>query len=61
VTDLPNFGKHVSIEEEDQIRFDQVRKSIATRLKKACGHLPPDEFDALVDKMAQVQIGRRRL
>jgi hypothetical protein len=36
-----------------------VRTSIAKRLKKACDYLPPEEFDALVEKMARVQIGRR--
>jgi hypothetical protein len=61
VTDQPGFGKHVSIEEEDRIRFDQVRKSIENRLRKACAHLSPEDFDALVEKMAEVQIGRRRI
>lgn len=46
-------------EGEDDARFEAVRKSIATRLKKACAYLPQSEFDALVEKMARVQIGRR--
>jgi hypothetical protein len=46
-------------EGEEHARFEVVRKSIATRLKKACAHLAPAEFDALVEKMARVQIGRR--
>jgi hypothetical protein len=44
---------------EENARFEAVRKSIATRLTKACAHLPPEEFEALVEKMARVQIGRR--
>jgi hypothetical protein len=44
---------------EENARFETVRKSIATRLKKACAHLPPEEFEALVDKMVKVQMGRR--
>jgi hypothetical protein len=46
-------------EGEEDARFEAVRKSIATRLKKACAYLPAEEFDALVLKMARVQIGRR--
>jgi hypothetical protein len=44
---------------EEKGRFEAIRKSIATRLQKACAHLPPEEFDALVHKMTRVQIGRR--
>jgi len=46
-------------EGEEDARFEAVRTSIATRLKKACAYLPQAEFDALVEKMARVQIGRR--
>jgi hypothetical protein len=46
-------------EGEEHARFEAVRKSIATRLKKACAHLTAEEFAALVEKMARVQIGRR--
>jgi len=48
-----------NFELEESARFEAVRKSIATRLKKACAYLPQSEFDALVEKMARVQIGRR--
>jgi hypothetical protein len=44
---------------EESARFEAVRKSIATRLQKACAYLPPEEFEALVQKMVRVQIGRR--
>jgi hypothetical protein len=44
---------------EESARFEAVRKSIATRLQKACAHLPREEFEALVQKMVRVQIGRR--
>ncbi len=47
-------------DEEDKARFEQVRKSIATRLKNACTHLPPDEFAALVEKMTVVQTGKQK-
>jgi hypothetical protein len=46
-------------EGEERTRFEAVRKSIATRLKKACAHLTAEEFEALVEKMTRVQIGRR--
>ena len=46
-------------EKEEDARFAAVRKSIATRLKKACAHLSQEEFEALVEKMTRVQIGRR--
>jgi hypothetical protein len=47
------------LEQEERNRFEQVRNSIAKRLTKACAHLPAKEFDALVEKMARVQIGKR--
>ena len=47
-------------DEEDKARFEQVRKSIATRLKNSCNHLPPDEFAALVEKMTVVQTGKQK-
>ncbi len=47
------------LEQEERARFEQVRNSIAKRLTKACAHLPAEEFDALVEKMARVQIGKR--
>jgi hypothetical protein len=47
------------LEQEERNRFEQVRNSIAKRLKKACAHLPSDEFEALVEKIARVQIGKR--
>ena len=52
-------GDDVPLEGERKARFEEVRNSIARRLRKACGHLPPEEFDALVDKMTRVQIGKR--
>jgi hypothetical protein len=59
VTDKLNLGRPISFEQEDQLRFDEVRKSIARRLKKACSHLSAEDFDALVEKMARVQVGKR--
>jgi hypothetical protein len=47
------------LEGEEKTRFEEVRKSIARRLQTACAHLPPEEFEALVDKMTRVQIGKR--
>jgi hypothetical protein len=59
VPDKPDFGRPASFEQEDQLRFDEVRKSIARRLKKACSHLSVEDFDVLVEKMARVQVGKR--
>lgn len=55
----PIFNKPPAYEIEEQKRFERIRKSIATRLTKACGHLSREDFDALVDKMTKVQIGKR--
>jgi hypothetical protein len=46
-----------SIEEEDKIRKDNVRRDIANRLRKACSHLSEKEFAALVERMTRVQLG----
>jgi hypothetical protein len=54
-----NLRDDDGFEGEEDARFEAVRKSIAARLKKACSYLAPEEFEALVDKMARVQIGRR--
>jgi hypothetical protein len=49
------------VEREDKIRFEQLRKDVANRLKKACGHLNDAEFEQLVDKITGVQLrGERR-
>ncbi|MGI8402374.1 MAG: hypothetical protein ACR2NS_12345 [Gemmatimonadaceae bacterium] len=47
-------------DEEDRARFEQVRNSIAARLKKSCTHLPPEEFASLVEKMTVVQTGKQK-
>lgn len=44
------------IEREEKIRFEQLRKDLANRLSKACVHLEKADFEALVDKIARVQI-----
>jgi hypothetical protein len=59
VSDKPGFGTPNPFEQEDELRFNEVRKSIARRLKKACSHLSAEDFDALVEKMARVQVGKR--
>jgi hypothetical protein len=37
--------------DEDRTRMEAARNDIAKRLQKACGHLPEDEFQALVEKL----------
>jgi hypothetical protein len=36
--------------------LDQLRANIAQRLRTVCAHLPPEEFDALVLKIATVTL-----
>lgn len=48
------------IDDEDKARLDKVRKDVAQRLKKACTHLADKDFDALVDKIAMVQLRGER-
>jgi hypothetical protein len=43
-------------ETETLQRFEMVRKDIATRLRKSCGHLSDDEFALLVERIARVQL-----
>jgi len=33
-----------------------VKDDIAQRLRPVCAHLPPDEFDSLIEHMATVKI-----
>lgn len=33
-----------------------TRTSIAERIRAVCAHLPADEFDRLVERMAQIEI-----
>jgi hypothetical protein len=37
-------------------RLDQLRTAIAGRLRRVCAHLPAEEFDALVLKIATVTL-----
>jgi hypothetical protein len=49
------------VDREDKIRFEQLRKDVANRLKRACGHLTDADFQQLVDKITAVQLrGERR-
>lgn len=50
-------------EQADNVRHERIRKDIATRLRKACSHLPDDDFAALVETMVMHQLkseGRSR-
>ena len=40
----------------DPERLEQLRASVTSRLARVCGHLPPDEYDALVLKIATVTL-----
>lgn len=44
------------LEEARQARLDRAKGEIAARVACVCGHLSPEEFDALVTRMAEVQI-----
>ena len=40
----------------DPERLKQLRENIASRLKGVCAHLPADEFDGLVLRIATVTL-----
>ena len=42
------------------LREKQVREEIATRLRCVCGDFSPDDFDRLVQKMAERQLRDER-
>jgi hypothetical protein len=44
------------VHEEDKIRLDGMRKDVAERLRRACGHLADEDFNRLVEKIALVQL-----
>lgn len=37
-------------------RFQRTKQDIAERLQTACAQMPPQEFDALVTHMAEIEI-----
>jgi hypothetical protein len=37
-------------------RFEEIRTEIAARLRDLCGGMTPDECDALLSRMARVQL-----
>ena len=41
---------------EQRARFEDVRADIAARLRRVCADMAPSEFEALVARMARVQI-----
>lgn len=46
----------------DAARRERVREDISRRLKRACSHLPDNEFHLLVEQMVDRQInGERRV
>lgn len=46
-----------NFEQGEQLRIEKIRSDLAARLKKACSHLPEEEFRVLLDKMTRVQLG----
>ena len=45
---------------ENTLRHEAIRVDVARRLRKACSHLSDEEFAALVDKIAGVQLRAER-
>lgn len=39
---------------ERSIAIDVVRDDIAQRLRRVCANFPPEEFDKLVDRIAEI-------
>ena len=52
-TDLPLSERHA-------LREKEIREEIAARIRHVCGNLSPDEFDQLVQKMAERQVRDER-
>jgi hypothetical protein len=44
------------VHEDDKVRLEGMRKDVAERLRTACAHLPDDDFNILVEKIALVQL-----
>jgi hypothetical protein len=41
---------------ELRARFDEIRQEISARVRDACRGMAPDECDALLSRMARVQL-----
>jgi hypothetical protein len=41
---------------ELRVRFEEIRQEISERVRDACSALGPDECDALLSRMARVQL-----
>jgi hypothetical protein len=41
---------------ERRARFEEIRREIAERVRDACGGMAADECDALLSRMARVQL-----
>jgi hypothetical protein len=49
-----------ALSEVHALREKAVREEIATRLRRVCGNLSDDEFDGLVQKMAERKVKDER-
>jgi hypothetical protein len=49
-----------SLKELHALREKQVREEIATRLRRVCGNFAQEDFDRLVQKMAERQLRDER-
>ncbi len=49
-----------ALSEVHALREKEVREEIATRLRCVCDNLPQDDFDRLVQKMAERQVRDER-
>jgi hypothetical protein len=41
---------------EQRVRFEEIRREISERVRDACRGMAPDECDALLSRMARVQL-----
>jgi hypothetical protein len=59
----PGNFNHLDVKQDDNPRYEMIRKDVAHRLRKACSHLSDEEFAALVDRIVKIQLageGRSR-
>ena len=41
---------------ERRVRFEEIRAEIAKRVRAVCSEMTPDEFEALLSRMARLQL-----
>lgn len=49
-------GRNRRVTEIREQALERVKRSLRVRLSRVCSHMPAEQYEALIERMAQVQV-----